>query len=50
MSDIEAPKKERVEYEGALYHVMDRGNRLEVIFCDDGDSGHRTESGGFLTV
>ena len=26
-----------MEYEGALYHVMDRGNRLEAIFCDDRD-------------
>jgi len=26
-----------VEYEGALYHFMDRGNRLEAIFCDDRD-------------
>ena len=31
------PRKARVEYEGALYHVMDRGNRLEAIFCDDRD-------------
>jgi len=28
-----------VEYEGALYHVMDRCNRLEAIFCDDQDRG-----------
>ena len=26
-----------MEYEGALYHVMARGNRLEAIFCDDLD-------------
>jgi len=31
------PRKERVEYGGALYHVMGRGNRLEAIFCDDRD-------------
>ena len=31
------PRKARVEYFGAVYHVMDRGNRLEVIFRDDGD-------------
>lgn len=27
----------RVEYEGAWYHVMARGNRREVIFLDDED-------------
>jgi putative transposase len=31
------PRKERVEYGGAVYHVMDRGDRLEAIFLDDGD-------------
>jgi len=31
------PRKERVEYAGAVYHVMDRGDRLEAIFLDDGD-------------
>lgn len=30
-------RKSRVEYEGALYHVMDRGNRREVVFKDDED-------------
>lgn len=28
------PRKARVEYEGAIYHVMDRGNRLEEIYRD----------------
>jgi len=37
MSLVQMPRKARVEYEGALYHVMDRGNRLEAIFCDDRD-------------
>ncbi len=31
------PKRVRVGYDGAPYHVMDRGNRLEAIFCDDRD-------------
>jgi REP element-mobilizing transposase RayT len=31
------PRKARVEYEGAIYHVMDRGNRLEDIYRDDKD-------------
>ena len=31
------PRKARVEYSGAVYHVMDRGNRSEAIFRDDGD-------------
>jgi len=26
------PRKPRVEYEGAVYHVMDRGDRLETVF------------------
>ena len=30
-------RKLRVEYEGAIYHVMDRGDRREAIFRDDGD-------------
>jgi len=34
---VQMPRKARVEYEGALYHFMDRGNRLEAIFCDDRD-------------
>ncbi len=31
------PRKARLEFEGAVYHVMDRGNRLEAIFLDDED-------------
>ena len=31
------PRKERVEYAGAIYHVMDRGNRGEAIFRNDED-------------
>jgi hypothetical protein len=37
MSLVQMPRKERVEYEGALYHVMNRSNRLKAIFCDDRD-------------
>jgi REP element-mobilizing transposase RayT len=31
------PRKPRVEYEGAIYHVMSRGNRKKPIFLDDQD-------------
>jgi hypothetical protein len=31
------PRKLRVEYEGAIYHVMNRGDRRELIFKDDID-------------
>jgi REP element-mobilizing transposase RayT len=31
------PRKLRVEYEGAVYHVMNRGDRREPIFLDDAD-------------
>jgi putative transposase len=27
----------RIEYEGAFYHVMNRGNRREAIFIDNQD-------------
>ena len=30
-------RKARVEFEGAVYHVLDRGDRREAIFKDDGD-------------
>lgn len=30
-------RKLRVEYPGAIYHVMNRGDRREAIFCDDED-------------
>ena len=32
------PRQLRIEYEGAMYHVMNRGNHGEVIFLDDEDS------------
>ncbi len=28
-------RKIRLEYEGAIYHVMNRGDRREPIFHDD---------------
>ena len=31
------PRKLRVEYEGAIYHVMNRGDRREPIFVNDAD-------------
>ena len=31
------PRTMRVEYPGAIYHVMDRGDRREDIFVDDVD-------------
>ena len=31
------PRKPRVEYAGAVYHVMSRGDRGEAIFRDDAD-------------
>jgi hypothetical protein len=30
-------RKLRVEYPGAIYHVMNRGDRREPIFKDDTD-------------
>ena len=31
------PRKRRVEYPGAMYHVMSRGHRRENVFLDDVD-------------
>ena len=30
-------RKLRVEYPGAIYHLMNRGDRREAIFADDRD-------------
>jgi REP element-mobilizing transposase RayT len=30
-------RKARIEFDGAVYHVLDRGNRRESIFRDDAD-------------
>ena len=31
------PRQMRIEYPGAIYHVLSRGDRREAIFLDDGD-------------
>ena len=31
------PQQRRIEYEGAIYHVLSRGDRREAIFLDDAD-------------
>ena len=31
------PRKLRIQYPGAIYHVMNRGDRREKIFADDPD-------------
>lgn len=35
--DRRMPRQLRIEYEGAIYHVMNRGDRREEIVRDDGD-------------
>jgi putative transposase len=39
-------RKLRVEYPGAIYHVMNRGDRREPIFKDDGDRQRLVETLG----
>jgi REP element-mobilizing transposase RayT len=39
-------RKLRVEYPGAVYHVMNRGDRREPIFMDDADRRRFVESLG----
>ena len=34
---VRMPRKPRIEYPGAAYHVMCRGDRREPIFLDDQD-------------
>ena len=31
------PRPMRIEYPGAIFHVLSRGDRREPIFLDDGD-------------
>ena len=31
------PRKARMEFPGPVYHVLDRGDRREAIFVDEGD-------------
>ena len=33
------PRKLRIQYPGAIYHVMNRGDRREAIFKDDRERG-----------
>ena len=33
----------RIEYEGALYHAMSRGNERRAIVCDDADRAKRIQ-------
>jgi hypothetical protein len=39
-------RKLRVEYAGAIYHVMNRGDRRERIFMDDADRQHFVDTLG----
>ena len=40
------PRKLRVQYPGAIYHVMNRGDRRDPIFADDKDRGRFVETLG----
>ena len=31
------PRSPRIQYEGAIYHVISRGDRREAIYADDQD-------------
>jgi hypothetical protein len=35
-------RKLRVQYEGAVYHVMSRGDRRELVFNEGGGGAQRT--------
>ncbi len=39
-------RKLRVEYPGAIYHVINRGDRRELIFADNQDRQLFVEIGG----
>ena len=39
------PRTTQVEYPGAIYHVMDRGDRREAIFVDGVDRQDVRKSG-----
>jgi REP element-mobilizing transposase RayT len=50
------PRAPRIEFGGAIYHVMNRGDHLEPIFRDDRDRqrfletlGEGCESAGWVT-
>jgi len=36
-SNLAMPRRLRIQYEGAIYHLMSRGDRREEIFRDDLD-------------
>ena len=40
------PRALRMEYEGAIYHVLNRGDRREPIFRDDADRKRSLETLG----
>ena len=40
------PRKLRIQYPGAIYHVMNRGDRREAIFKDDHDRRRFLEAVG----
>ena len=40
------PRSIRIEYAGAFYHVMARGNRRQAIFADDDDRRFLAEDAG----
>jgi hypothetical protein len=40
------PRQLRVEFAGAWYHVMTRGDRREAIFVDDEDRGRFLQTVG----
>ena len=44
MSDV--ARKLRIEYAGSIHHVMDRGDRREPIFRDDGHRARFLETLG----
>ena len=43
-------RKLRVEYAGAIYHVMNRGDRRELIFIDDADRQRFVETLGEVSA
>lgn len=40
------PRKARVQFAGAVYHVLDRGDRQEAIFRDERDREQLLETLG----
>ncbi|MGE3819585.1 MAG: transposase [Isosphaeraceae bacterium] len=44
------PRRLRIEYEGAIYHVMARGNARQVIVHDDADRGRLLDDLGRCVV